>query len=251
MSLVTTQAILLRAFPYSESSTILRFYTRDLGVVGVMARGARSRQSRGQGGLDTFAQGDLTLYHRSNRDLQTLREFTPVSPRRELATDLVRFGAASVLGEVVLRHAGEEGNSDLFHRLSGALDRLAQPSGADAVGGFLAEGWCLVEALGYRPELAACVTCGRLLTRDEVGRFDFSAGGIRCAECGGDAGGPRIGAGARAQLEALLDGQVPAPLTRPRAHVKLLSDFVTYHVSEGRPLQSFGFFFDLLQGSHA
>jgi recombinational DNA repair protein (RecF pathway) len=38
MSLLTTPAVLLRAHPYSESSRILRFYTRASGVVGAIAR---------------------------------------------------------------------------------------------------------------------------------------------------------------------------------------------------------------------
>lgn len=251
MSLVTTPAILLRSFPYSETSTILRFYTRDLGVAGAMARGARSRQSKGQGALGTFSEGALTLYVKGSRDLQTLKEFTETSSRRSLAGDVLRFAGASVLGEIVLRHAGEEQNPFLFKRLSSALDRLTDVRAVDPVAQFLAEAWGLVDALGYRPELSECVSCGRELDDAEMGRFDFSAGGVRCAACAEPTGGPRIGVGGRDQLAVLIDGRMPETLGRPRAHVKLLNDFVTYHVSDGKPLTSIGFFSDLLSAPHA
>jgi DNA repair protein RecO len=251
MSLVSTPAILLRSFAYGETSTILKFYTRDLGVTGVMARGVRGKQSRGQGSIGTFAEGVLSLYVKANRELQTLKEFAPTDGRRQLASDVTRFAAASVLAEVVLRHAGEEGNPRLYHRLAEALDRLGETGRDHAVVDFLAEAWGIVDGLGYRPELAHCVACGRLLADDEMGRFDFSAGGIRCGDCGAEGAGPRIGSGARAQLYALVEGKRPPGFRRARAHVKLLNDFVTYHVSEGRPLQSMAFLFDLLSRTDA
>ena len=251
MSVLSTPAILLRSFPYSESSTVLKFYSLELGVTSVMARGARSSQSRGRTALATFSEGTLTLFVKPGRDLQTFKDFAPTNPRRELAGDVVRFAGASVLGELVLRVAGEERSPDLYSRLAGSLDRLSASGAGDPVADFLAEAWGLVDALGYRPELSSCTVCGRGLDADEMSRFDFAAGGVRCSLCAEGAGGPRLGAGARAQLDALLDGQVPADLSHVRAHVKLLGDFVTYHVSDGRPLQSLAFLTDLLPPAHA
>jgi recombinational DNA repair protein (RecF pathway) len=192
----------------------------------------------------------LTLYVKSSRDLQTLKDFSTTNARRSLGSDVRAFAAASVLGEVVLRHTAEEGNPVLYERLTGALDRLSPEGEGDLIARFLAEAWGLVDTLGYRPELSACASCGRGLDEDELGRFDFAAGGIRCSDCAEPTGGPRIGGGARAQLMDLLDGRLPA-LTRPHAHVKLLGDFVTYHVLDGRPLQSMSFFTDLLPPGHA
>ena len=241
MSVVTTPAVLLRSFPYSETSRVLRFYTERLGLVGVMGKGVRKAGSRGAGGLDTFAGGVLTVYVKPTRDLQTLRDFAPERARRGLAADVHRFAAASVLAELVLRHAGEEGNPGLFRALEEALDRVEATAGPEVAGVLLAEAWGIVALLGYRPEVDTCVACGAPVG-EGLARFDFAQGGIRCPGCsaGAEAAGPRLGPGARAQLSAFLDGHVPAELDRPRAHLRLLSDFVTYHVSGARPLQAMG-----------
>lgn len=237
MSVVSTPGVLLRSFAYGETSLILRFYTRDLGVMAVMAKGAR-RSRRGADSMETFASGTLTVYLKETRDLQTLKEFDARHSRRRLSTPLLRFAGASVLGELVLRHAGEEGNPALYDRLEDGLDRMEAWEEDRLAAGILAEGWGLVAALGYHPVLEACVECGRVLDAGEdLARFDFAAGGLRCAACGGS--GPRIGPGARAQLLDLLAGRLPGTLRRPRAHARLLSDFVTYHVSMTRPLDSF------------
>ena len=52
MSVVTTPAVLLRSFNYSETSRILRLYTLDLGLVGGMAKGMwRGGAPGGRGAL--------------------------------------------------------------------------------------------------------------------------------------------------------------------------------------------------------
>jgi DNA repair protein RecO (recombination protein O) len=240
MSLLTTPAVLLRAHPYSESSRILRFYARDAGVVAALARGVRKTGGRDGTGLESFAEGSLTLQVKPTRDLQTLRDFAATRSRRGLGASALRLGAASVVAELVLRHAGEEANPPLFEALGRALDRLEGSDERDVVAAALSESWQLVSALGYHPIIQSCVSCGELLRGDEMSRFDFGAGGVRCPSCAES--GPRVGPGARAQLAALLSGDaLPGALARPRAHLQLLSDFITYHVSGSRPLESFTF----------
>ena len=122
--------------------------------------------------------------------------------------------------------------------MSGALDRLAMVPSAAVVPTLLSDAWRLVSTLGYRPVVDHCVECGAMLG-ETMARFDFAAGGIRCGRCAGTRGGPRLGPGARAQLGALLDGGELPMLDRPRGHLRLLSDFVTYHLSGGTSLASF------------
>jgi len=247
VSAVSTPAIVLRSFPYGETSLILRLYTLRSGVMGVMAKGARRRGSRGSGTPETFTTGVLTVYVKESRELQTMKDFSPETPRRALGRDLIRFSGASVLGEVVLRHAGEEENPRLFSLLDRALDRIVEADRADLVPEILALGWRLVNALGYRPSLEHCTGCGRALGDEEMGRFDFEAGGVRCSRCPAGEAGPRVGPGARSQLRRLVSGDPVGELRRPVAHVRLLSDFVTWHVSGGRPLRSFRILSDLLE----
>lgn len=251
MAVVSTDSVVLRTFPYGETSLILRFYTRELGIVGVMAKGARKRGSRGAGVPSTFSRGVLTVYVKDGRGLQTMKDFATDRPRRAMGRDFLRFAAASVLGEILLRHAGEEGNPRLFFRLDDALDRVETVAAGELVPTLLAQGWTLVSELGYRPVLDRCIRCGAQPGEGEMGRFDFSAGGILCSGCMAGEPGPRIGPRAREQLRMLLEGRSDPDLPKLRAHLRVLEDFVTYHVSEGRPLDSFRILLDLLDSTEA
>ena len=69
--------------------------------------------------------------------------------------------------------------------------------------------------------------------------------------CGDDASGPedvvgpRLGPMARSQLSTLLSGEVPEGFRRPGTHLRLASDFITYHISGGQPLRSLQFLSNL------
>lgn len=251
MALVTTPAILLRSHPYSESSRVLRFYTRDLGLVGVMAQGVRRGASKGRGAPGTFGEGTAVILVHETRELQSLREFAPRKARIGLAAHLQRLAGASLAAELVLRHAGQEPHAALYDLLSQGLDRLESAPSSGLATEALALGWSIVDVFGFGPELSACTGCGRSLDADEMARFDLDAGGVRCSTCDAPAGSRRIGPVARAQLARFLEGDArplavphgvsPAALPGAPAHLALLDDFVTRHLLEGRRPDSFRF----------
>lgn len=243
MPLMTTPAVLLRAHAYGETSRVLRFLTRDRGLVGVMAKGVRS--GRRGAGLETFGGGSLVFFYKESRDLQTYKEFGLQHSRRGLGLVPLRLAAASVLAELVLRHGGDAQPEALHDTLSAALDVL-ETAEVDEVSRCLLSGaWGIITVLGYQPSLSPCPGCGRDLRPDEVGRFDYAQGGVLCSDCAVGVAGPRIGPGAREQLAALFEARLPS-LDRSRAHLRLLSDFITYHLSGGKVLDSFRIFAAML-----
>ena len=98
-----------------------------------------------------------------------------------------------------------------------------------------------MSSLGFHPQVDVCVVCGEPLDSEAMARFDFDAGGACCEGCWQGMTGPRVGPGAREQLRALLQGELPDDLSHLRAHLQLLSDFVTWHLAGGRPLDAFRF----------
>ncbi len=241
MSILTTPAILLRSHPYSETSRVLRFYTRDMGLLGTMARGVRKGASRGRGGTATFGEGVAVITFRANRDLQSLHEFTPTKAHLGLARDFRRLAGASVAAELILRHAQQEPHPELFEALSTGLRRLEETDSEAVVGEVLALCWRIVHLLGFGPELEVCTACGVPLEDEDMGRFDLEEGAIRGPGCPAAEGSRRIGPVARTQLAALLRGEMPPNLRGVSAHLSLLDDFTTFHMLGGRRLESFRF----------
>lgn len=242
---VTSRAVLLRGHDYGDSSRILRFYTETNGLLAVVARGVRRRSGKGLAPLASFASGTLTAFVKPQRELHTMKDFDAVRLREGIGRSVLRLAGASAAAELVLVHAHEEPQAGLFATLESVLDRLEGAGAAQLPAAALSASWRLVDGLGFAPQLDPCVLCGQPLGPEEVGRFDFPAGGLRCAECSEGASGPRVGPVARAQLAALLCGGDPGNLDHARAHVRLLADFVAYHIAH-RPLKSLAFLQDAL-----
>jgi DNA repair protein RecO (recombination protein O) len=240
MPLVTVDATVLQAFPYSETSKILRLLTAGHGVQSVIAKGARRAKSRYGGVLEPFTDGTATFYLKETRDLHTLREFELSHPRQSLGRDLVRFGAASLVAEIVLRTSSEQAAPELFERVRAALSDLEDVAADHVEAVALAHAWGIVAALGFAPGLHHCVHCAGPLPDADL-FFDYGAGGFLCGSCGGGGGGGRVvPAEARADLLRLVAGDV-VPLDRTAAHWQLLSRFLGYHLVDAGSLRSLGF----------
>ena len=138
MAPVTTFAVLLRSHDYGDTSRILRFYTQGRGLVSVMARGIRDRTGKGTTALANFASGELTVYVKSHRDLQTMKDFHCTRLREGIGADMVRFAGASAVAELVLAHADQEESQDLFTALEQGLDALEIVDAQHAPGAALA-----------------------------------------------------------------------------------------------------------------
>jgi DNA repair protein RecO len=248
VTLVTSPGILLRSHPYSETSRILRFLTPDHGMVSVVGKGVRASGGKGGTRLESFHEGTLTWSHRSGKDLHTLTEFQARGGRLPLGQDVRRFLGASLLAELLLAHALEGGDPDLYSWIREALRRIAGAEGDEVPGEILAGAWRTLAHFGFGPELERCVRCGSPVDGAEPDhpRFDLGAGGLRCGSCRG--GGPRLGPRARAHLRSLVSGEVPRPLPGVRAHFRILERYALHHLGERRPFRTFAMLSTCLGG---
>ncbi len=242
MPLLVSEAIVLHAFDYLESSRIVRLVTHDAGMRSAIAKGARKSRRRFGSGLDLFAQGIASLHTKPGRDLDTLGAFEDVRTRTAIAGDLERFTGAETIAEIALRFGSEGADAELFDAIGGALDVLAAASPASAREATLAGVWHIVATLGFGPALDDCAECGNAIVADEPAVFTHSAGGVVCARCAAlSAGGRRIPASARGAIAAWSAGQrVPEIAdSEGRAHQRLLREFLGYHLHDGRPLRAY------------
>lgn len=244
MPLIVTQAIVLHAFDYLETSRVLRLMTREAGVQSVLAKGARRTRGRVGTGVDLFAEGEAQIYIKPTRDLHTLGAFDVTSSRTELAMEMPRFTAASALAELTLRIAGDEANAAMFDGLSGTLDAIALATEGAVVERALAGAWQIIADAGFTPALDDCAACHVSLSRDVPVAFSHPAGGVVCDNCARRATvSHRLPPRARDILRQWQQRGAAAELTPmdARAHQRLLREFIREHVTtDDRPMRAFG-----------
>ena len=246
MAPVSSEAIILQVFRYGDTSKIIRLLTRSRGVQSVIAKGAATPRSKYGGILEPFTEGVASFYAKENRDLHTLGSFELTRSRQSLGADLIRFGGASLIAELIMRSGIEEPDEHLYEVVRDALDRIATTETNAVESVVLGEVWALIGQLGFAPALDECIACGRNVRADEDAVFDYVAGGLRCNDCAGGLPGRTLPAHARTALLQLIEGR-HIVIERTAAHWRLLSRFLTHHVVDGASLKSLAFLAESLR----
>src|SRR5215469_1763119 len=182
MAVLATDAVVLHAFDYLETSRIYRLLTREAGVQSVLARGARRPRSRYGSAVDLFAEGEAQISMRPHRELQTLTAFDVTRARAGLAGSLERFTAAAAIAELALRFARDDAQPALYEAVRDALDAIlfAGDEPGRARDAALGGAWHIVTRLGFAPSIDACSMCDAAVPRTERAAFSHTTGGVLC-----------------------------------------------------------------------
>ena len=240
--LVSVPSVILQAFPYGDTSRIVRLATRDLGVQSVIAKGAMRPRSRFGGRLQVLTVGVAQFHHRANRDLHTLTAFDVTAQHVALSADLRRFAAAAALAELVLRTAHEDPQPDVYDALVTTLEALATTPSDHVPYAALAGLWRAVVLLGFAPTADACVRCGGSLGGRAA--FALPEGGLLCPSCGAGGGTAALRPEDQETLRAFLTGSAEAsglPAPHLAAHRRLFARFVRRHVADDTDLPALRF----------
>jgi DNA repair protein RecO (recombination protein O) len=240
---VSTAAIVLSTFRYSETSKIVRLATRDYGVQSAIAKGALRPKSRFGAALQLLSEGQAQLHMKENRELHLLTAFDMRQLHVGLAADLERYAIACALAEVMLRFAPADAHAESFELLRYALSELetATQESVEALGIRLL--WQMVSALGFAPSMAVCVIDGAPLS---AGPLPFSTrdGGALCSTCASREGATQLPEQSRSDLMVLLETGQDLPRLDPKhaaAHRRLLARYIRYHLGEGAALPALEF----------
>lgn len=232
--LFRTEAIVLGRLDYGEADRILVVFTPGMGRLDLIAKGARKTQSRLGPSLDLFANVNLELAR--GKELDVVRSVVPVRRFDSLRGDLNAYAHASYYAELVRAFAQpREEHPEIYDLLVRSL--VLMDEGVDI--------WmitrhfelALVTALGYRPELFACVSCGRPI-QPEVNAFSASLGGLLCDACRGeDPGAIPLSVNAQKYLRILQrDGLAAAARVRPtlqeRQEIQHVMTHYIRHIAE-------------------
>jgi len=184
-----TEAILLRSIDVGETDRIVHLLTPDLGRVTAMAKSARKSVKRFPGTLDLMNHLNVELQIRPRR-MTHIGRAKLISPFLELRNDASRFAMGCYLVELLGRLAPEgSAGGDARCLFDFSLDAMhhieaLEPNPKTRL--FLKlESLC---ALGLRPELRQCVSCGEELAGALAFTFHFGEGGARCAGCRSEEG---------------------------------------------------------------
>jgi DNA repair protein RecO (recombination protein O) len=181
MPLVKTTAIILRSRKWGDADRIVTFYSKSLGKIRGVARGARRQKSRFGAALEPFSVCRLNLFEKAGDSLFRISHVDLVRSSQVLREDLNLMASAARMVNVVAAIT-PDGDPDLllFDTLEQGLASLHESE--DPAFTALLFQIRLLGLTGFRPQTDHCAACGKI---HAIGEPQFSpiAGGLVCLAC--------------------------------------------------------------------
>lgn len=177
-----TEAIVLRAIPWSETSLVVTILTRDFGKLSAIAKGARRLRSPFESALDLLAHSSVVFLAKAGDVLDLLTEAKLLRRFRSSQQNLLNLYCGYYVAELLLVML-EEGSAmaELFELTQRTLEDLDSTDMPGEV--LLRFELNILRLLGHMPSLDACVGCGEYIAVSESVAFGIESGGVLCKAC--------------------------------------------------------------------
>jgi DNA repair protein RecO (recombination protein O) len=194
MSVLTSEAVVLRTWPVNEADLIVSFFTRDYGRVKGIAKFALKSRKRFGGALEPMTVARAWFAERPRQELVRLDQLEIIRSPLSAPVNHVRLAVLSFFAELIDEALPEHDPQEtVFRLLLAVLDQstaqsTAQPPAADQPWMALTyfSLW-MTRLMGLLPDIAHCTACGEALAPGEAS-FNSLADGLFCAlHCNGNA----------------------------------------------------------------
>lgn len=187
MSVLTSEAVVLRTWPVHESDLLVSFFTRDYGRLKGMAKAALKSRKRFGGALEPMTVARAWFAERPRQELVRLDQLEILRSPLSTPVDQARMAVLSFYAEVIDEALPErDPQATVFRLLASVLEQTSavkpETVQAQSPGPWMALTYFslwMTRLMGLLPDIGHCMVCGDTLSEGEV-RFNAYADGLFC-----------------------------------------------------------------------
>lgn len=171
------EGIILKTRDYGETHKIITIYTKEIGKITAIARGANKPKSKLSAVSQVFIQGEFLTY--VTKGLSTIQQGQTLSSFRHIREDIVKTAYAAYLIELTDKLI-EEKRPDpfIYDQLSKTLAWIDEKE--EFMIPLMMFELKLFAKGGFAPIVDRCVRCGRT---EGFQSFSIQEGGVLCEQC--------------------------------------------------------------------
>jgi DNA repair protein RecO len=125
MSIIKTEAFVLKTFNYGDTSKIATLFTKDHGKMNVIVKGVRNYKSKYCGMFNTMNYISAVIYVKETRDLQNVSSADHIKSFKNISSNLDKLNSAYTLMETLNKSSYENDSSpQLFELLLNDIEAL-------------------------------------------------------------------------------------------------------------------------------
>src|SRR6202161_2538048 len=178
MSVLTSEAVVLRTWPVQEADLIVSFFTRDYGRVKGAAKSALKSRKRFGGALEPMTVARAWFAERPRQELVRLDQVEIIRSPLSAPVDHVRMAVLSFFAEVLDEALPEHDPQETVFRLLLAV--LEQATSEQPWMQLTYFSLWMTRLMGLLPDLGHCTACGEAINAGEAS-FNTQGDGIFCA----------------------------------------------------------------------
>lgn len=171
------EGIVVSETAYSESSKIINILTKDQGVIGVMAKGAKRIKSPLRVATERFTLGIFSVYYHKDK-LSTLVSADIINPLLNIKTDIIKIGYLTYIVELAHQTAKQNDDEHIYAILKSAILKIEEGKDPMVITNILE--LKMLDYLGVGIDLDKCIKCG---SKTNILTISGDEGGYICTDC--------------------------------------------------------------------
>jgi len=171
------EGIIIHEQDYSETSKIIKVLTKEYGIIGVIAKGAKRIKSNLRSTSGKLTYGYFHIYYKKNK-LSDLITVDVINPFKNIKKDITKISYTSFIIELVEQIIKEEYHEKVYTLLINCIVKIDDGYDPLVITNILE--LKLLEYLGVKPMIDSCAICGN---KDSIITISVDKGGYICSNC--------------------------------------------------------------------
>ncbi len=176
MKIISIEGIVISSTPFKESSKIINIFTKDKGIIGCIAKGAKGMKSKLRIPSEKFAYGVFHIYYKE-KGLCTLIDADIKNYFINIKSDIMKVSYLTYICELASNVYKESNDNEVYNLMENAILKIEDEMNPKIITNILEVQF--LEYLGISLNLDNCVSCGST----KIATISLPRGGYICSKC--------------------------------------------------------------------
>ncbi len=173
------EGIIVSTVDYKESSKIINIFTKDEGIIGVLARGSKRLKSNISASSNVLTYGVFHINTRNN-GMGNLLDVDVINNFKYIRSDLLKINYSCFLLELSSQVYRHDDNNNIYKLLIDSLNKINDGYDENVITAIME--LKMLDYLGIRPIIDKCVSCDN---SNDIVTISSYKGGYLCKNCVG------------------------------------------------------------------
>jgi len=177
MEIKKAEGIVIGETNYSESSKILKVFTKDYGLISIMSKGCRNLKSKLRGISGKLVYANFQFYYKEN-GISTLISADIINTLRNIQIDIEKISYVTYLLDLTEQVYKNTYDNNIYDILISTINKINDGYDYEVLTSIYE--LKLLDYLGIRPNVDGCSVCGN---NKNIVTISTTSGGYICQNC--------------------------------------------------------------------